>query len=246
MKRSINSLIGFTMGATDGEIGKVKEFYFDDETWTIRYLIVETGSWLFGREVLISPQALLAPDWEDKIFPINLTKEQVKNSPDIDTKQPVSRQEEIRLQNFYEWTTYWGGGFYGGGMPLPMNHAKLEEKENLSIKKAKGDIHLRSSAVVIGYKIKADYGEIGTVEDFLIDDSSWKIDFMLVDTGDLLPGKKVLISPSWIKEIDWETSAVTVNATVDSIKNSPEYDHTQPLTDAYSKLLHNYYRTPVY
>lgn len=114
MKRNIKSLIGFTIGATDGEIGKVTEFYFDDETWTIRYLIVETGSWLFGRKVLISPIALLTPDWENKIFPINLTKEQIKNSPDIDTERPVSRQQELDMYAHYPWGTYWGSGFYAG------------------------------------------------------------------------------------------------------------------------------------
>src|SRR5690349_6541754 len=104
MKRSAKNLIGFTMGATDGEIGKVKEFYFDDKTWTIRYLIVETGSWLFGRKVLISPQAVVTPDWENNVFPVNLTKEQIKNSPDIDTEKTVSRQQEIELYAHYPWT----------------------------------------------------------------------------------------------------------------------------------------------
>ncbi len=109
MKRSIKSLIGYTMGATDGEIGKVKEFYFDDESWTIRYLIVETGSWLSGRKVLISPDALLTPDWQQKVFPVNLTKKQIKNSPHIDTEKPVSRQQEMKLYEHYPWTSYWEG-----------------------------------------------------------------------------------------------------------------------------------------
>lgn len=243
MKRSVNSLIGFTMGATDGEIGKVKEFYFDDETWTIRYLIVETGSWLFGRKVLISPIALLTPDWENEIFPINLTKEQIKNSPDIDTEKPVSRQQEIEMYAHYPWGSYWGNGFGAGTIPPPvsMYDVVLGGNENNINKKEQGDPHLRSTEKVTGYKINADYGEIGNVEDFLIDDSSWKIDFIVVDTGNLLPGKKVLISPSWIKDINWDNSEVTINATVDSIKNSPEYDPSQSLTDEYAASLQKYY-----
>jgi len=115
MERNINSLRGFTIGATDGEIGKVKEFYFDDETWAVRYLIVETGNWLSGRAVLIAPQALLFPDWEHEVFPINLTKEQIKSSPDIDTDKPISRRKEIELYGHYPWRSYWGSGFFAGG-----------------------------------------------------------------------------------------------------------------------------------
>src|SRR5688572_30767505 len=110
MKRSVKSIIGFALGATDGEVGRVREFYFDDETWTIRYLIVDTGTWLAGRVVLISPEALLAPDWGNKIFPVNLTQGQVKHSPDINTHLPVSRQEEIKLHAYYPWVSYWAGG----------------------------------------------------------------------------------------------------------------------------------------
>lgn len=141
MKHSVKSLIGFTMGATDGEIGKVKEFYFDDESWVVRYLIVDTGNWLSGRVVLISTQAIVNADWENKVFSVNLTKEQIKNSPDINTELPVSRQEEIKLQKYYPWVQYWGGGYYGGGsgvlamspgplaMGLPRTEITEEETE---------------------------------------------------------------------------------------------------------------------
>lgn len=246
MKRSIKNLIGFTMGATDGEIGKVKEFYFDDKTWTIRYLIVETGSWLFGRKVLISPQALLAPDWEGNVFPVNLTKEQIKNSPDIDTEKSVSRQQEIELYTHYPWTGYWGGGIWAGGMgttgmmtspALPLEQAI---HENIGKEQAT-DPHLRSTDNVTGYNIKATDGDIGDAEDFIVDDSTWKIAFMVVDTGNWLPGKKVVISPEWIKDIEWDTSEIVVNASVDQVKNSPEYDAGKYLSDDYEANLQSYY-----
>jgi hypothetical protein len=116
MNRSVNSLKGFTMGATDGEIGKVKEFYFGDRTWTIRYLIVETGSWLSSRKVLISPEALLTPDCAAQVFPVNLTMEQVKNSPNIDTDMFVSRQQEVELNKFYPRTGFLAGSLWSGGV----------------------------------------------------------------------------------------------------------------------------------
>ncbi len=246
MHRNIKSLTGFTMGATDGEIGKVKEFYFDDHTLTIRYLIVETGSWLNHRKVLIAPEALLKPDWEHEIFPVNLTKEQIKNSPDIDTEQPVSRQHEIEMYDYYPWTSYWGAGFwdsgyYGFGVPLNMYDGSLKEDNKNTDKEIDGDPHLRSTHKVKGYTIHASDGEIGDVEDFIIDDSTWKLDFLVVDTGHWFPGKKVLISPKLIKEIDWDTSTVVVNATEEEIKNSPEYAYGEVVSETYKKVLDNYY-----
>lgn len=249
MKHAIKSLSGFTMGASDGEIGKVKEFYFDDETWTVRYLIVETGGWLMGRKVLIAPQPLLTSDWENKVFPVNLTKEQIKNSPNIDTEKPVSRQQEMELYNYYPWGDYWGGGLWAGGIGVtgmamaehePMEQAIQKELE-ASGKQEDEHPHLRSTKEVTGYNIKASDGEIGDVEDFLLNDSTWQIDYLVVDTGKWFPGKKVIISPKMIREIKWETSEVIVKATVDQVKQSPEYNVGKYLEDEYEANLQNYY-----
>lgn len=243
MKRSIKSLIGFTIGATDGEIGKVKEFYFDDATWTIRYLIVETGSWLFGRKVLISPVSLLTPDWEKKIFNVNLSMEQIKNSPDINTEKPVSRQQELEMYAHYPWGSYWGSNLYAGIIPPPisMYDVILSEEKNTNNITEQGNPHLRSTEKVIGYNIKALDGEIGKIEDFLMEDSNWKIDFMAIDAGSWLNEKKVLISPKWIKEIKWATDEVIINASIEHVKNSPEYDTNQPLNENDATNLYNHY-----
>ncbi|GCC50466.1 PRC-barrel domain protein [Chryseotalea sanaruensis] len=235
MKQSVKKITGFAMGATDGEIGKVKEFYFDDESWVVRYLIVDTGNWLFGRVVLISTEAIIATDWNNKIFSVNLTKEQIKNSPDINTDLPVSRQEEIKLQKYYPWVKYWGGGYYGGGGdvlaispgPVIMGLPRTNLTETETEQEKNADKHLRSTEKVTGYKIKAVDSEIGDVEDFIIDESKWEIDFLLIDTGKWLPGKKVLISPKLIHEIDWETSTAYVETSVAFIKSSPAYDPAQ-------------------
>ena len=250
MKRTIKNLKGFKMGATDGEIGKVTDFYFDDVTWTIRYLVVETGNWLLNRKVLISPESLLACDWENEIFPVNLTKEQIEKSPDTDTDQPVSRQQEMELYAHYPWTNYWGGGLWVGamgtaGMMMPVSSMPMEDavknSNNAADAEPNGDPHLRSTKNVEGYTLRALDDTIGNVEDFLVDDSNWTIYFMVVDTGNWFPGKKVLISPHWIKEINWASSEVTVNATVEQIKNSPEYDASKHLSTEYEANLQNYY-----
>lgn len=249
MKYNAESLVGFTMGAIDGEIGKVKEFYFDDETWTIRYLIVDTGNWLYGRVVLISPDALMAPDWENKIFPVNLTKEQITNSPDINTDLPVSRQEEIKLHKYYPWVAYWGGGYYGGGSgPVTMGADPLaaglpfdEFTEKLADIDAAADKHLRSTKKVKGYQIKATDGDIGEVEDFILAENGWTIDFLLIDTGKWLPGKKVLVSPKLISTIEWDDSTVSVETTIEFIETSPEYDPSQMINVVNETQLHEYY-----
>ncbi len=240
MRRKIENLIGFKILALDGEIGKVKEFYFDDSTWTIRYLIIETGSWLFGRAILLSPESLLAPDWENEVFPVNLTKAQVEGSPEIDADKSITRQHEMDLYNYYPWGAfYWGGmGSAGMGMAYPV---EIENTAQMQKDQSDNDPHLRSTESVKGYNIKATDGEIGEVEDFIVNDQSWTIDFMEVDTGNWFPGKKVLISPQWIREINWESSSVVVNKTEEQVKNSPEYVPSQEILDSYESNLQNYY-----
>lgn len=249
MKRSIKSLTGYTIGATDGEIGKVKEFYFDDQSWTIRYLVVETGSWLNGRKVLLSPQALLMPDWENKIFPINLTQQKIKDSPFVDTEQPVSRQHEIEMYDYYPWTSYWGGGIWSGGMGVTGMMTQGQEPFIEAIKRenrkkkmdTEGDPHLRSTHKITGYRIHAVDGKIGDVEDFIIDDTSWRVCYLVINTGHWFPGKKVIIPPKLIENIEWDTSEILVHATEENIRNSPEYNPGEEISKSYDANLQNYY-----
>lgn len=250
MKRNAKKLLGFSIGASDGEIGKVKDFYFDDVSWTIRYLVVETGTWLSGRQVLISTQALRGADWDNETFPVNLTKEQVKNSPDIDTTKPVSRKHELLLHQYYPWTGYWDGGLWGGGLGTSGMMMHFTEPLEDAIKKSSAaetgadleyDPHLRSITNVTGYNIRNANDTIGEVNDFIVDDESWEISFLVVDTGHWLPGKKVLISPKWIQDMDWETAVVHVQHTAEQIKHSPAYEPDQYIDSDYEKSLHLHY-----
>jgi len=244
MLRSIHNLIGFTIGATDGEIGKVKDFYFDDETWKIKYLVVETGNWLTGRKVLLSPVALQSPYWDSESFPVNLNKEQIKHSPDIDTDKPVSKQQEAELHKYYSWpynegagvgfmTTGMIGGVVAPDIPFEDKIAQeVHQDENPeetfeAVPQPTGDRHLRSFKETTGYTAQATNGEVGEVEDFLIDDKSWHIPFMVVETGNWYSGKKILTPTDSISRIEWEDSSVHVNQTTDSLKSSPEFDYSQ-------------------
>jgi uncharacterized protein YrrD len=224
-------MIGSKLECTDGEIGKVIEFYFDDDTWIVRYLIVKTGSWLSEQKVLISTNVLIKNSDKADSFPVNLTMEQIRNSPDIDTERPVSRQQEIELSKYYNELSYAGNGFFAGGSiwgidnPSVIMDQKIV-KENESDKRPDDDLHLRSSYQVTGYHIHATDGEIGHVKDFIIDDENWKILYLVVDTHNWIGGKKVLIPVANIKEVQWDNSKVFVNETVDAIKNSLVFDES--------------------
>ncbi len=243
MKRSLNDLVGYSIHASDGDIGTISEFYFDDQDWKIRYIIVETGSWLFGRKVLISPVAFSQPDHDSHIFPVNLTKEQVQNSPSIDTDKPVSRQYETDLHGHYGWPIYWGAGAMYGAITVPP--IMLIDEDETEHVEPTGDPHMRSTNKVTGYNVEATDDKIGHVEDFMVDDEAWSISYLLVDTGDWWPGKKVLVSTKWISQINWNDSKVVVDLTNESIKNSPEFDPKMPVTLDYEERLHDHYGRPI-
>jgi sporulation protein YlmC with PRC-barrel domain len=234
MEHNINNLLGYSMQATDGLLGEAKEFYFDDRTWDIRYLIIKTGGWLSGREVLISPVALVKEKWQNGLFPVGLTKAQIANSPDIDTHKPVSRQQEIALYAHYVWEGYWLSGFYPGGylgisIPRPVLDEKAPIDNEGDDKKAGADLHLRSTSTINGYHIHALDGDIGHVNDFIMDDKTWQIKFIVVDTHNWFGGKKVLIPIGLIKKIDWADSKLFLNITmaaVEKCKLFAEADYT--------------------
>ena len=231
MQRNINSLMGYTVGATDGEIGKVEDFYFDDKTWTLRYMVMKSGNWFSGREMLISTYALIKNLWDTGTFLVNLTKEQVRNSPDINTDQPVSRQQEIELHGYYAWQNYWDGGYYAGGLsaiadPYVATAQKRLNEQGSNGKQSAYDQHLRSTHKVTGYHIHATDGEIGHVKDFVIDNKTWQIVYLVVNTHNWFGGKEVLIPVTHVTEVEWDNSKVYVDVTVDSVKNSIAFDNS--------------------
>ncbi|MEO8772679.1 MAG: PRC-barrel domain-containing protein [Ferruginibacter sp.] len=227
MQRNIKSLLGFAMGATDGEIGTLEEIYFDDNNWAVHYLVVKTGSWLFGRKVLISPQALKSIDWGKEHLVVNLTKVQIEKSPDIDTDKPVSRQQEIALYQHYAWQRYGGNGFYAGGVWAVLPTAPVYDEAIVTKENNSDNVHLRSSATVTGYHIHATDGEIGHVNDFIIDDENWHVLYIVIDTHNFIGGKKVLIPVINIKEVQWAESKVLVDISMDSIKDCALFDESQ-------------------
>lgn len=235
MLHSLKALDGFTISALDGRLGNVNDVYFDDQKWTIRYFEVDTG-WLAGRNVLISPISVKNIDWKRKTINVNLTQQQVNDSPGIDTARPVSRQHETALSNYYGYPYYWSGPFLWGYAalpsmidPLPFENAPAQEFERtIQSDSSDDDPHLRTKDEVVGYDIQATDDSVGHVDDFLFDDQDWSVVLMVVDTRNWWPGKHVLISPNLIIDLSWEDKSVLVNVSRSEIENSLVYDEDHP------------------
>jgi hypothetical protein len=233
------TLVGYRLDSLDGEIGKVKDFYYDDRYWTIRYLIAETGNWLSERQVLISPFALVGVNKEEKNFAIDLVKKQIETSPSLDSDKPVSRQFEQAYYGHYGYPTYWGGPFSWGPYHSPMGDREQWKETNQS--KKGWELHLRSIGDATGHHIQALNGEIGHVEDFVIDDETWAIRYIIVDTHNWWPGKKVLVATQWIERVSWDERKVFVNLNRETVKESPEFTEKSLLTREYETRLHEHY-----
>lgn len=251
MLRNLTDLHGFHLAATDGEIGKVRDVYFDDHTWTIRYFVVGAGSWLTGRDVLIAPRSLGLIDADAKTIAVHLTREQVRNSPPIETAQPISRNYELQFHQYYGWDPYWmnAAGTPGLWVPflpptLPMAPPAGEEPTSADTKDR--DPHLRSVEEVSGYGIHAQDGELGHVTDFIIDDEAWRIRYMAVKTGVLMFGRTVLLSPEWIERISFDRKEVFVSLPQARIREAPEYEVNTPITREFEQELHRHYDRPAY
>lgn len=244
-----SAIKGYTIEASDGRLGTVSDLLFEDVGWVVRWLVVDTGNWLPGRKVLLPLSVLGRPDRVLRHFPVKLTMQDVRESPDVDTDQPVSRQIEAHVYDHFGWDPYWGGSL------LPMSNATatpfaapLYGQESTAPDLARsdaqpneGDPHLRSIATVTGYHIHASDGEIGHVDDFLVDDAGWSIRYIKVDTRNWWPGERVLILPRSVREIDWGGKLVHINVDRQRIKDAPPYDPSITVDGAYEEKFLTYY-----
>jgi hypothetical protein len=249
MLRSGKELIGYEIEATDGRIGKVDDFLFQEETWLVRYLVAETHKWLPGRLVLLAPVSLRRPDWAGRLFPVALTREKIRKSPELWHDLPVSRRAEYQLHRFYGWDPYWlGSGLERvptGGAPQRGSSFK-EEPPLPDGKVPESETGLRSLNEVTGYGIHAADGEIGKVGDFILDDELWAVRYLVVDTHKLLPGRKVLVALDWVHRLSWSDRTVHVDLTREKVKQSPEYEPSSAVNREYEARLYDYYGRPKY
>jgi uncharacterized protein YrrD len=246
----MQGLIGMSIRASDGEIGSIKDVYFDDHRWTARYLVVDTGTWLEGRKVLISPIAVDSIDWNTRTVQITLTGPQVKASPPVDTDKPVSQQHEADFLGYYGYPN-WRGRFMWGttSSPHPVKPTdSAPPTSRIAGTRAEdsADPHLRSVKEVSGYYLETSNAPMGSIEDFLVDHESWAIRYIVVHTGNWWPAKHVVISPQWITRVDWAERQVTVDVTRAAVQGAPEYDPTTDYSRAHESTLYRHYQRPGY
>ena len=264
MLRMLKKLKGFkiysSVDDSRSSFGKVKDIYFDDATWTLRYLVVDTGDWLTTKDVLISPYAVKKIDWEDNSVWVTLSRSQIEHSPGADTDKPVSRQLEERYNRYYNWPSYWDaetGGLWAGYIPgatpgmfvqPPTGPVPPSLQKDVFPDTEEGDMHLRSLKEVVGYGIKSkDRQEFGHVEDMLLDANTWSLRYILVDTRNFWPGsKRVLLSPHWVQEFNWEKHRMFAGFDRKTIEDAPAFDDDKFIDRNYENELHQYFGRPFY
>ena len=235
------------MRATDGSLGRVVDFLLDDQRWAVRYLVVATGGFFGGRRILISPIFFREADWSTRRFHLALTMAEVKNSPPIDLEHPVSRQRERDYYDYYGYPFYWGyPGLWGmGAYPGAVADARLNATAPAQSDEPTEDVHLRGATEIQGYHVEGSDEAIGHVDDFIVDDETWAVRYLVVDTSNWWFGKKVLVAPHWANRVSWEEGKVYVTISRQAIKASPAWDPTAAINRAYEENLYDYYvRTP--
>ena len=248
MLRSINEIRSYKLRANDGELGSCKDFLFDDQHWTIRFMVADTGNWLTGKQVLVSPVSLGEPDWKSRTLPVRMAKEEIERAPLLEEHAPVSRRHEARFFVHYGWPYYWTGPGAWGPVMVPSLLAEQTHQQGKpgAPDEESEDMHLRSVREVRKYDIEATDGNLGHVDDFIVDDQAWIIRYMVIDTKKWLPGRLIIISPAWVKRVSWGGRKVEVDLTKEEITQSPEYDPSMPVNREYEQQLYDFYGRPFY
>lgn len=247
MKRRLEELKGFSIETSDGTKGKIKDFLFDEDTWKVRYLDADFGSFFKDKRVLLPIDALKEPLWDEELIPVNLTSKQIEDSPSPEEKPTVSREYEKELMKHYSFAAYWSSGYIppthtGLYYPArPMNVPTKEVTEE-KVSEEKLDTKLRSFKEVTGYHILATDGHLGHVEDMIADDADWQLIYLIIDTSNWRPwSKKVILLINWLDKISYETREVSIDVHTDVIKNAPEFDTSKPVDQAFEEALIDYY-----
>jgi uncharacterized protein YrrD len=245
----IERLIGMPVSADDGEIGRISDVLFDDTHWAVRHLVCDSGGWLGGRQVLIAPHAVETIDWTQSQVHLRLSRQRIKDSPGLESGAPVSRQHEADLYGYYGYPYYWGGPLLWGASSYPllssMSPSPVQARP-AGLAAANDDAHLHSARQVIGYQVKTTTEPVGHLQDLLVDDQTWAVRYLLVDTRNWWPGKHVVIPPQWITRLDWAAQVVTLDVDRDTVRDAPEFDPGNSFSRSAEVDLYRHYQRPVY
>jgi sporulation protein YlmC with PRC-barrel domain len=244
--KSVKEMQGYELGAQDGKIGRCADFLFDDNNWAIRYIVGDTRKWLPGRKVLISPISIGTVEESTQTLSIGLTKDQIKDSPPLESNVPISLQYEIIFNQYHDWGNYWEGSMIWGNHPFPRLLQRTEELQR-DIANVKKSNHLRSAHELLSYFIQGTDTKIGHVEDFIVDEETWEIRYLVIDTSSWLSAsRKVIISPAWVESVDWGKGSVEVCVSTEKLEKSPEYHPNIILDRDYETALYDFYGLPYY
>lgn len=257
MLRKLDSLLGFEVQGKDEELGKVSDFYFDQDKFILRYLVIDTGNWLKHELTLVSTDAFGEIDFKNEKIIVDLSAEELENGPSIDKNKPISKIMEEKVVRHFEWPLYWASSNISGSPSIPAGTLKREKlfaydnltEEEKQLEEEKVESNLRSFREIKGYHIHAVDKEFGHLDDLFVDEEDWVIRYLLIDTRNILPGKHVLIAPEWISHISWNKEDIFVNKTKKEIKEAPEYreERSDYLVDRdYEKKLHDHYGEDIY
>jgi hypothetical protein len=250
MLRSARKLNGCSIGTGNGHVGHIRDVYFDDWRWELRYLVVATGPWPTSRRVLLSPLSIVGADTEHRILRTGLAQAQVLASPDADTVRPVFRERELEFYRSGVFPHYWVSADladvlpYGAAAGVPGALVALGLETDWH-RPGQGDPHLRSGREVSRYYVHARDADIGHVADLLVDDGAWSIDYIVVSTGLWWPGRKVLVPVEWATRVSWDAHTVDVRLDSDAIALAPPFDPAHSLTPESLRRLDAYYGLPV-
>lgn len=244
----------FSMKATDDELGSIDDFYFDSDSFKVRYFVGDTRTWFFGGKVLLSPESFTSLDVEEQQIELNLTKEQIKNSPKPDEDAPVSRQFEQRLNNYYGWPVYWAGAMGNptsaqqAAVPLvpPVNNLEDESTSDPVQDRIEQEVSLRSMNEIKGYTVHVKDGEIGKVSDFLLDHQTWDIRYLEINVGGFLQKEHIILLPSAVEEINALDKTITIDVEKNKIDNAPHYEDYSNLTREDEESLYAHYENMPY
>lgn len=232
------NLRGYKLHATDGTLGEAEDFLFADQNWAVRYLVADTSRWLAGRKVLIATAALGRPDFDRHELPVALTKQKIKDSPSVEASSDITPREEALLHEHYGWSPNWGGQ----GVPLAGYEIGIIPPSGFSDHvAARGSIHLHSMNEVEGYAVEATDGDLGHVDDFLVDEQ-WQVRYLSIDTERRLPAKETVVAVDWLRGIQWGDRKVIVALSREQIRESPPYDPARGLPRDYEERLYHHYQ----
>jgi sporulation protein YlmC with PRC-barrel domain len=276
MLRSLESIRGHSISATDGEVGSVSDFVLDGGTWKVRYLVVNTGSWLSERLVLLPPDVTIASDWNRNRVDVALTREQVKNSPGIEGHETASQKAEAESSGHHGWSHVFSvrGGAAPAARPVPpfgampsrvlesevpsAGRTSLEdvprtdsgtlpdEKATDKRDEPRDEDALYSYRELTKYEASAEDGVVGKVVDVVVDDRAWDARYLVIVTGGWLRGRTVVVAPQWVRFVNWRGKDIRLDVTRGEVEGSPVFDPESPINRVFEERLYDYYGRPRY